>query len=139
VKENGPDNAGALVKPCFRFKKVEHLTGKETVRGVFNGGKRFGCPGAKLFLLNNALEYNRICFTFPRKYGNAVERNRARRLGREAYRLLKPRLKGGFDMVLLVYPVNEEPRLQDRMNQLTVLFTKAGLLREPAGFRETEQ
>jgi ribonuclease P protein component len=139
VKENSHDNAGAVVKPSFRFKKTEHLAGKEAVRGVFNGGKRIGCPGAKLFLLKNDLEYNRICFTFPKKYGNAVERNRARRLGREAFRLLKPRLKGGFDMVLLVYPANDEPHLQDRMNQLTVLFTRAGLLREPAGFRETEQ
>jgi ribonuclease P protein component len=96
-----------------------------------------------LFVLKNGLPYNRIGFTQTRKYGNAPERNRARRLGREAYRLLRPRLKTGFDLVLLVYPGQSTPvgperpksrikpgrsSLEARLVQLRSLFGKAGLL-----------
>jgi ribonuclease P protein component len=89
-------------------------------------------------VLKNGLVDNRICFALPRKFGNAVERNRARRLSREAYRHLRPRLKGGYDMVLLVYSGGnggggDSPgaeNLHTRMKQLKNLFAKAALWRE---------
>jgi ribonuclease P protein component len=79
-----------------------------------------------LFRLENGLERNRIAFTFARKFGNAVKRNRARRVGREAYRLLKHRLNSGYDLVLLAYPGRDF--FADRMDQLKTLFSRAGLL-----------
>jgi len=84
------------------------------------------------------LPHNRICFTFPRGFGNAVARNRARRLGREAFRLLNSRLSnnrllgsplcGGNDLILLVYQ-ETDMALSDRLKQLESLFNKAGLLK----------
>jgi ribonuclease P protein component len=79
-------------------------------------------------VLENKLSLNRICFTFSRGFGNAVERNRARRLGREAYRNLKPRLRRGYDFVLLVYPEESAPVFTKRMKDLEYLLTRAGLL-----------
>jgi ribonuclease P protein component len=117
----------------YRFRRIERLRGKTGIGKVFRNGRRFGSAGAKLFVLNNGFEYNRICFTFPRKYGNAVERNRARRLGREAYRLLRPCLKGGFDLVLLVYPPRRGETFLFRKEQLAILFAKAGLFTETKG------
>jgi ribonuclease P protein component len=105
------------------------LKGRNEIREVFNKGKRIGCQGAKLFVLKNDLPRNRICFTFSRSFGTAVERNRARRLGREAYRNLKPRLRCGYDLILLVYPdENAKPGFDGRMGQLQYLFARAGLL-----------
>jgi len=75
----------------------------------------------------NDLPYNRICFSLSRNYGNAVARNRAKRLGREAFRLMKNRLTGGYDLILLIYPpIDNEPIGQ---KQLEFLFSKAGLLK----------
>jgi len=79
-------------------------------------------------VLENTLFRNRICFTFPRGFGNAVERNHAKRLEREAYRNLKPRLRRGFDLILLAYPEEPVPVFSERMKQLEHLLTKAGLL-----------
>ena len=80
--------------------------------------------------MKNELPHNRICFTFSRGFGNAVARNRARRLGREAFRLMKPRLTGGYDLILLVYPETDRSMaLSGRAGQLESLFTKAGLLK----------
>jgi len=74
----------------------------------------------------NGLNYNRIAFSFPRKYGNAVERNHSRRLSREAYRLLRSELRQGYDLVLLVYSSRDS--FSARMEQLQALFLRAGLL-----------
>lgn len=111
----------------FSFKREERLKRKKEIREVFDKGRRLACRGAKLYLLENELSRNRICFTFSRGFGNAVERNRARRLGREAYRNLKPRLRQGYDLILLVYPDDPAPVFAWRMKQLEHLLTKAGL------------
>ncbi|MDR1575120.1 MAG: ribonuclease P protein component [Treponema sp.] len=120
----------------FRFKREERLKGRNEIREVFSRGKRFGCRGAKLFVLKNSLSRNRICFTASRGFRNAVERNRAKRLGREVYRCLRPRLAGGCDLILLVYPearpapaaIVKKNRLAARTAQLSFLLTRAGLL-----------
>ncbi|GHV76964.1 hypothetical protein AGMMS49942_17850 [Spirochaetia bacterium] len=110
----------------FRFRQNERLKKRGEIRAVFNQGKVVGCSGAKLFRVENGLPYNRIAFTFARKFGNAVERNRARRVSREAYRFMRNRLRSGYDLVLLVYPGRDF--LADRMEQLKTLIARAGLL-----------
>ena len=119
-------------KGSFRFKREERLKGRNEIREVFKSGRRYSCPGAKLFVLKNALPRNRICFTFSRG-GNAVRRNRARRLAREAYRLLKPRLLCGYDLILLLYRSAEGGRkdvsFSFKTSQLEPLFRRAGLLK----------
>jgi len=61
-------------------------------------------------------------------FSGAVRRNRARRLGREAYRAMKGRLHRGHDLVFLVYPEDSDVGLDARSGQLRHLFTKAGLM-----------
>ncbi|MDR2111038.1 MAG: ribonuclease P protein component [Spirochaetaceae bacterium] len=109
----------------FRFRRTERLKRRDEIRAVFNRGKGVTCSGAKLFCLKNGLSYNRIAFTFGRKFGNAVQRNRARRVGREAYRHIRQSIQGGYDLVLLVYPGKDT--FKTRFEQLKALFSKAGL------------
>jgi ribonuclease P protein component len=85
--------------------------------------------------LANNLPCNRIVISFARKFGNAVKRNRARRLGREAYRLMKNELQSGYDLVLLIFPRPEgEPVKRDTLEETAVrlktLFKKAGMIQE---------
>jgi len=114
------------VRECFR--RQERLKRRKEIREVFDKGRRTGCRGAKLFVLKNNLTRNRICFTFSRGFGTAVKRNRARRLGREAYRNLKSRLRCGYDLILLLYPEDANQTFAGRKEQMEYLFTRAGLL-----------
>ncbi|MDR0599644.1 MAG: ribonuclease P protein component [Treponema sp.] len=140
------DGEGTLQSPGLvvdrRFRRREHLKKKVEIAGVFKKGRAVSCSGAKLFFLNNELPHNRVVITFARKYGNAVERNRARRLNREAYRLMRENLKTGYDLVILIYPrlfpkengkVEAKPGFAGKVSfsdsnaRLRNLFTKAGL------------
>ncbi len=95
---------------------------------MFEEGKRYSSSGIKLFIVPNGLSNNRVALLCTRKYGTAVERNHSRRLSREAYRILKNRLRGNFDMILLVYPGDDT--FEKRMQQLVNVFCKAGLFLE---------
>lgn len=81
-----------------------------------------------MFFLKNDLPYNRIVFTFSKKYGNAVQRNYSRRLSRETYRLIRDKLRIGYDLVLLVYPGKDS--FAFRAEQLNILFSKIDMLME---------
>ncbi|MDR2494865.1 MAG: ribonuclease P protein component [Spirochaetaceae bacterium] len=112
--------------PSFRFRPRERLKKRADIRAVFAKGKPSACSGAKLFVRENGLDHNRIAFTFSRKFGNAVRRNRARRLSREAYRLKSGALKKGYDMVLLMYPAGADC-FAVRAEQFSLLCARAGL------------
>lgn len=67
-----------------------------------------------------------MAIALKRGYGNAVERNRAKRLIREGYRALKPGLAGGFDLVFTVFPGYDDFRT--RGGQMERLLSDAGIL-----------
>lgn len=65
-----------------------------------------------------------------RRVGEATVRTRARRLMREAYRLNRSRLRGGFDVVLSARSNISSAKMQDVEAEFLVLSRKAGILKE---------
>ncbi len=53
------------------------------------------------YYLINRTPYNKLGITTSKKLGNAVERNRARRIIRAAYRLCESKLPLGYDIVIV--------------------------------------
>lgn len=70
-------------------------------RRVWSAGRTWAHPLFVLAASENGLVVTRIGITASRKVGDAVERNRARRLLREAARHLYRRIPGGWDLVLV--------------------------------------
>ena len=71
-------------------------------RRAYGRGKSYSDPALVTYVLkNNRAGICRMGITTSKKIGNAVERNRCRRVIRAAFRELSPQLSGGFDFVFV--------------------------------------
>ena len=68
---------------------------------LYRSGAFCSLGSALLYVRPNQLPYNRLGITAGKKIGNAVKRNRAKRIIREAYRAAEPMLPIGIDMVVV--------------------------------------
>ena len=70
-------------------------------RTLYYRGKSQVHPVLVTYVRKNRLGYPRAGITTGKKIGGAVQRNRCRRVIREAYRLLLPQISGGWDLVFV--------------------------------------
>lgn len=71
----------------------------------------------------NGLPYPRLGISASRRLGGAVIRNRWKRLVREAFRLTRPRLPEGIDLIAIPRP-DVEPRLASLIESLPLLASR---------------
>jgi len=83
-----------------------------------------------LSALPNDLAYSRFGFTASRHVGNAVRRNRARRLMREAVRLNVQRAETGWDMVFIARSAIVGSTLREVTAACLGLLRRAGMWRQ---------
>jgi ribonuclease P protein component len=70
----------------------------------------------------------RVAFVSGRRVGKAVGRNRARRLMREAWRVVAPGLQGGFDIVFVARPEIEGAGMGDVLADIGSTLSRAGVI-----------
>lgn len=85
----------------FPFPKNERLLNSKDFVNLNRLGKRYHARHFTLILAQNGLGVSRLGITASRKIGNAVTRNRAKRLVREFYRLNKASFPQGYDIVVV--------------------------------------
>ena len=114
-----------------RFRWDERLHRKADFKRVFKEGRRFSASGLTVWILKREEAEEprkpRLGLAIPKAYGNAVARNRLKRLIREAFRLNKIGLPPGVDMVFSARSTLVKPRYQTIEPLVVKLWTLAHL------------
>ena len=106
-------------------RKELRLT-KSEFRFAMHKGRRSKVADMRVYCFEHGLPTLRYAVGVGRKYGNAVERNRAKRVLREAYRLLRVDIKDGYDVVIIVH--DKDIPFATRCVQLSKTLTYLGLI-----------
>lgn len=101
----------------LRLRKCDRLARRADFQAVYDGGKR--ANGKLLVVLGrpNGLAFSRLGLSIGRRYGNAVARNRFKRVCREAFRLTRWSSTRGYDWILMPNMPKKTPakRAQPRL------------------------
>ncbi len=81
-----------------------------------------------VYFKKNRYGQRRLGITVSKKVGNAVTRNRVRRLIKENYRLMEPEIRDGYDVVVVARARMAEADFHASGASLRMLFGKCGLL-----------
>jgi ribonuclease P protein component len=115
--------------PPLRFTSLQRLTHAKEFDAVFKA--RNSARGLRIIVhgLPNGLTWCRLGLSVGRKFGNAVARNRFKRLCREAFRIRQHELPQGWDWVLTpVLPAKSDSEGKDRWRTITLEEIVAELL-----------
>ena len=83
------------------MKKTVTIKQNHEFRRLYNKGKNAVTPSMVIYCRKSRYPHNRLGITVSTKLGCAVKRNRARRRLRELFRLAQPRMKQGYDVVIV--------------------------------------
>ncbi|MBX3415016.1 MAG: ribonuclease P protein component [Pirellulales bacterium] len=106
------------------FRPHEHLRRHADFVRVYTRRRRAGDERMLVYACENGLAYTRLGLSVSRRVGNAVVRNRWKRLVREIFRRHRPRLPVGIDLVVVAHP-GSEPCLADLTKSLLRLAKNA--------------
>ncbi len=83
------------------LKKEQRLRKRKDFTRLFEHGQAFRGKNLDCYVYPNSLDFSRLGIVTSRKVGNAVVRNRIRRLLRECFRMNKALLGPGLDVVFI--------------------------------------
>ncbi|MCH5192003.1 MAG: ribonuclease P protein component [Oscillospiraceae bacterium] len=97
-------------------------------RRLYGRGKSFQSPALVLYVMKNRAGICRVGITASKKIGNAVERNRCRRIIRAAYSSLEGQIDGNYDFVFVARSRTKHLK-STRIEELMLsLFKQAGVI-----------
>ncbi len=112
----------------IKFKE-RRLINKYMIRHVFKSGKKNSQPGLSVFVANPISTYGdlRMGFIVRKKTGNAVLRNKLKRIFRSEFQKLLPSIKKPIWILVDVPPrplENTLKTLRESVNTVLALYTR---------------
>ncbi len=130
--------------PSYRFRPSERIKLQREADCIFQKGGRFSDGFLTLLWLDQTSQANlgdirrvragrRFAAQVSRKVGNAVCRNRVKRMLREIFRHEKEHLKSGIDLIVMVRtppPIQKAIHMTDLKRRFLLLCQKSKILKE---------
>jgi ribonuclease P protein component len=110
------------------FRPQEHLRRGADFRRLYDQGRRCAGRLLVLYVLVGTTGGRRVGVVTSRRIGNAVTRNRARRLMREAYRLNKLKLPEHLELVMIARSAIAQTGLAQVQAEMLALWRQAAIL-----------
>ena len=111
------------------MNSVETLKTNSDFRRAYGRGKSYTNPALVMYVRKNRAGSCRIGITASKKIGNAVQRNRARRVIREAFRQVNLPLKGNYDVIFVARTKTVYKKSTDIYNVMVPMLIEAGVVK----------
>jgi len=109
--------------------KINRLKKKADFDRVFKAGKGFKNGFLYFKIARNNLTVNRFGFVVSKKFSlKATVRNAVKRKIAEAIRIIFPRLKKGFDFVIIILPGFQVNDIWELQKTIENIFKKLGII-----------
>ena len=110
--------------------KSQTLKMNKDFRRLYYRGKSQASPCLVTYAVKNRLGETRVGITSGKKIGNAVKRNRSRRLIRAAFAALEGRLNDSYDIVFVARTKTPSVKMQIVLAQMEEQLAKLGMLND---------
>ena len=114
-----------------RVMKFAVINANKDFRTLYYRGKSQVHPALVTYVRKNRAGLPRAGITASKKLGGAVQRNRCRRVIREAYRQLLPEIRGGWDLVFVARTRTLYMKSTEVRRVMEAQLQKAGVLPKP--------
>ena len=95
---------------------------------LYYRGKCVACRNVVVYAQKNGLGKTRLGLTCGKSVGGAVLRNRAKRLIRESFRTLSPRICGSFDIVIVARSRISGKKCDEVLRDIKYACKKLGII-----------
>ena len=109
--------------------KIFKLKENRDFRRVYNKGKSFVSPYFVLYMNKNRFGDTRLGLTVGKKIGNAVKRNRAKRVITAAFSTVCPHISEGYDFVIVARTRMLNVKSTEVTSSLTKILQSIGVLK----------
>lgn len=109
-------------------QKAAVLKQNKEFRTLYYRGRSQVSPFLVTYVRKNKLGVCRIGITTGKKIGKAVQRNRCRRLIREAFRLVSPAIRGSWDIVFVARVRTASASMQQVKTAMEAQFCALSLI-----------
>lgn len=116
----------------YTLKKEKILRKNSQFQTVYHKGKSYANRYMVLYVTSGNGGGGRVGFAAGKRLGNAVARNRAKRLLREAYRLQQGKIKQDVQLLLVARKPMLAVKCEIAEQALLDLFRKSRLLKDEA-------
>ena len=121
--------------PSQRFTKSQRVRRREEFQQVFDSNYKVSCRYFTLVLAPSGASTSRLGIVASRKLGDAVRRNRAKRLIREVFRRLDPGPGASIDLVVIPRRELFDAPFADLDREFRAAWRRGRTRVQPAGTR----